>query len=355
MQTIGIIGCGGKIGFDICRFLSEDFYIKGGQRHEPESMKELKNFSWTYLDVYDKENLIEFCNGCSAVVNCAGPAYIISKSIAEAALISGATYIDVSDALAVNDDFLNEYSDKGRFVIASGYYPGLIGMLIRKITEHFDRTDHICGYSGGDEEFTAISCIDIALSGESGKAVSNGYWKNGCFHKTGEVIKFDYCDVVGREVYIKQFISNELAVLLEEVSIGELKWFDLSASNIAGMAAMKYYQMRDKYQISELIAKLKDSINKLSDNRDVHEWNVLDITASGEKNGEYKKLHFRMELGGTYGLTSFIVAETVKAVLQLDDTKGIMWANTIIPYSVIEKYSLIDDEFTFTLEEESEI
>ena len=354
MKLIGIIGCGGKIGKDICRYLHSKYRLKGGQRHKPGSLMYLDNFTWEKLDIYDKDQLDSFCYGCDMVINCAGPAYIISKTIAESAANAGAVYLDVSDALASEKEFLDEKMQTGEFVIAAGYNPGIVGMLIRSLSEHFDTIDSIRGISGGDEAFTAISCIDIALSGESGSASSDSYWENGAFHKSDDRFRLDYCDAVEKKVYMKRFISNEIAMLLVENNAKRLEWFDISENNGAGMAAMKYYSLREKYDINEVISRLSESIAK-SQPSVGSEWSVLDITADGEKDGEYISVHIRMELGGTYGITALAVAETAEKVLESERRTGLIWANTLIPFGVIDRYGREDPTFKFSYEEESEI
>ena len=354
MKLVGVIGCGGKIGKNICRYLSKDYFVKGGQRHKPVELSDLDNFTWEELDIYDKGQLNEFCKGCDMIINCAGPAYVISRTIAESSANMGVVYLDVSDALAADSGFIEKMAQSGEYIIAAGYYPGLVGMLIRSLSEHFDTIESIRGISGGDEAFTAISCIDIALSGESGYAVSDSYWENGSFHRSDEKFRLDFCEAVGKKVYIKRFISNEIAVLLNEMNIGRLDWFDISENNGAGIAAMKYYSLRDKFDMNEVIGRLSESISKMN-NDSRKEWNVLDITADGQKDDEYKSIHIRLELGGTYGITALAVAEAAKAAMEKERSKGIIWANTIIPFSAIENYKKIDDSFVFSYEEEFEI
>lgn len=328
--------------------------VKGGQRNKPEELLKLDNFTWEKLNIYDKEQLDKFCKNCDMIINCAGPAYVISRTIAESALNTGTIYLDVSDALAADIEFVVNKSQLGEFIIAAGYYPGIVGMLLRNLSEHFDTIDSICGISGGDEKFTAISCIDIALSSESGSAISDSYWENGSFHKTDDKFRFEHCEAVGKKVYIKRFISNEISALLDEMNVGKLDWFDISENNGAGMAAMKYYNLREKFDMDEVISRLSESISK-SQKENNNEWNVLDITATRQKNGEYKSVHIRMELGGTYGITALAVAKVAKASFERERGNGIIWANTLIPFSIIEKYKMIDNSFVFSYEEECEI
>ena len=354
LKVIGVIGCGGKLGQEICQLLLRNFKVKGGQRHEPKALIELENFTWEHLDIYDKKSLDSFCNGCDLIINCAGPAYIVSRAIAEAAASAGIIYTDVSDAL-ISDKEFNKNAGNGEFIVGLGYYPGIVGMLLNNLSTHFDRIDRIYGISGGNEAFTAISCIDIALSGESGAAVSDCYWENGSFHKTNEKLKYDYFEPVGRSVYKKRFISNEIATLLPRLNVGKLEWFDITESNTVGVAAMKYYSLRDKYEIDEIIRRLSESISKSGKDSEGDEWNILDITANGQKDGEDLTVHIELRLGGTYKITAFAVAETVARVFENKRKQGMIWANEMIPFSAVEDYKKFDEDFVFSYEEEFEI
>lgn len=149
MKKIGVIGCGGTIGPIICSYLSSaNVEIIGGQRSEPDFCKYPENFRWKHLDINDGEELSDFCGECDVVLNCAGPAYVLFEKVALASAKAGAVYVDVTDALMFNDEVMSRVDGKGKFYIAAGYYPGITGVMLKKVIEQFDRIDSLTGYSG---------------------------------------------------------------------------------------------------------------------------------------------------------------------------------------------------------------
>ena len=72
-----------------------------------------------YLDVYKRQ----------------GPAYVLFEKVALASARAGAVYVDVTDALMFNDEVMSRVDGKGKFYIAAGYYPGITGVMLKKVIE----------------------------------------------------------------------------------------------------------------------------------------------------------------------------------------------------------------------------
>ena len=216
MKKIGVIGCGGMIGPIICNYLlHEDVEIIGGQRSKPDFSKYPENFKWKRLDINNDDELLDFCSECDVVLNCAGPAYILFEKVALASARAGAVYVDVTDALMFNDEIISRVSGKGKFYIAAGYYPGITGVMLKKVIKQFDKINSLIGYSGGSEVYSVLSCLDIIMSGSSPHCI-NGYYKNGEPVKCGN--GFESCDekLFGKKVMMKQFLGNELYSVLKK-------------------------------------------------------------------------------------------------------------------------------------------
>ena len=91
---------------------------------------------------------------------------------------AGAVYVDVTDALMFNDEIISRVSGKGKFYIAAGYYPGITGVMLKKVIKQFDKINSLIGYSGASEVYSVLSCLDIIMSGSSPHCIY-GYFKNG--------------------------------------------------------------------------------------------------------------------------------------------------------------------------------
>ena len=90
-KTVGVLGCGGAVGKEVIRHLSEKYSILGGQRSFCEF--ENKNVKWIKTDIFDPESLDRFCRQCDLVINSATLSFILEEGPAgrktQSAWISG--------------------------------------------------------------------------------------------------------------------------------------------------------------------------------------------------------------------------------------------------------------------------
>mgnify|MGYP004543285647 CR=1 FL=1 len=348
MKKIGMIGCGGRIGPMVCGYLAESGYeIQGGQRREPDYSKYPSNFTWKHLDVNNDKELAQFCEGCDVVLNCAGPAYMLLEKVALAAAAAGAVYVDVSDALAFNDEVRSRIEGKGRFYLASGFYPGFTGLMLNKAIQSFDSVNNITGYSGGAELYSLIGCLDIIMSGTS------PYCLNGYYLKDGKPVKnsmgMDYCEheLFEGKVFLKHFLSNEMYSVVKRYppeKIKELHWYDVSSDNVIGLMAMKYYQLHDKVSFDEMYAQMGEYLQKIEKKTEEDEWAILYVFADGISGGEEKTVSIKIDLSSTSDITAYSAASAALAALERDDPNGVYWANQIFPDNIMDIYKKRCDE-----------
>jgi len=363
MKKIGMIGCGGRIGPTVCRYLAESGYeIQGGQRREPDYSKYPSNFTWKHLDVNNDKELADFCKGCDIIVNCSGPAYMLLEKVALAAATAGAIYVDVSDALVFDDEVRSRIEGKGTFYLASGFYPGITGVMLKKAISSFDRINTITGYSGGAELYSLIGCLDIIMSGTSPYCLNGYYLKDGKPVKS--IVGMNYCEneLFEGKVFLKHFLSNEMYSVVKRYSpenIGELHWYDVSSDNVIGLMAMKYYQFHNKVSFDEMYAEMGKYLNKIEKKTENDEWAVLYIFASGISGGEEKTVSIKIDLNSTSDITAYSVATTALRVLERNDPKGVYWANEILSDNIMDVYKKKCDErgipCGWLYEEESEL
>ncbi len=341
MKKIGVIGCGGTIGPIICSYLSSaNVEIIGGQRSEPDFCKYPENFRWKHLDINDGEELSDFCGECDVVLNCAGPAYVLFEKVALASARAGAVYVDVTDALMFNDEVMSRVDGKGKFYIAAGYYPGITGVMLKKVIEQFDRIDSLTGYSGGSEIYSVMSYLDIIMSGSSPRCI-NGYYKNGKPVKCGN--GFESCDneLFDKKIMMKQFLGNELYSALKtypDDMIEECRWYNITSDNVVGLMAMKYYQLCNEMDFHQLYSELSKYLEKIETKTPNDEWSLLYIIAKGIKDDEIKNVKLRIDLKNTMDITAYSAASVILAVLERNDDIGIYWANDILSENIMDDY-----------------
>ena len=83
---IGVLGSSGHVGSLLADMLKAKGYeLRLGSRS-----------AGFIVNMTDPSSLSRFLDGCDAVVNCAGPAYLLSEPAARTAISSGVAYFDVA-------------------------------------------------------------------------------------------------------------------------------------------------------------------------------------------------------------------------------------------------------------------
>lgn len=212
MKKIGILGASGTVGFLVCERLQNRYEVIGGCRKNNEKFKSLKNFSWQEVDIYNKESLIKFCNRSEIIVNCAGPAGKIKDRVALLAQNLGKIYIDASDFIIVEEECINNISNKSLCIAGAGYVPGLGGILLKWVSSTlFDSLDKVVCYQGGKQHFSPIAFTDIILGAVSGVGYRDSYYRNGRILKEKNIggTKTIFPEI-DKPVYVKSYLSKEM-------------------------------------------------------------------------------------------------------------------------------------------------
>ncbi|NEE02712.1 saccharopine dehydrogenase NADP-binding domain-containing protein [Phytoactinopolyspora halotolerans] len=134
------------------------------------------------FDLDDPESVARFCDGCTAVLNCAGPSYLILDTLARAAIAAGAAYVDVSGDEPVHRR-LTSADCAGTVVLSAGMLPGLSSLIPRWMATEMDKVDSLSTYIGGLERCSPSSATDMILSMHTDDGDDYGHalagWRNG--------------------------------------------------------------------------------------------------------------------------------------------------------------------------------
>lgn len=336
MEQIAVVGCGGMIGEVICKNLCKDFLVKGGQRREPTELLKLNNFKWCFLDLFDTANLNTFCVGCTVVINCAGPEYIIKDKVAQAAMRAGAIYVDVSNAVLMNQEQEAKLAANGVHYVGAGFYPGVTGLLLRRVLNQLlDETDHVNCYVGGSERYTKTSITDILMSAYSTSGKIDSYWKEKSI-KTEKInmMKKEFVPAIDAPVYKKPYLSREILDILELGSAQELHWYNIAPNDFIFRLAVQFYQMQLEFPIEEALNRLEPHL----ESQPKDEWVALVIDASGVKNGKNVKYNLNIQMETSFELTGTVAAEVARQAISCARTNGIYWAHEVLPLDFMNKY-----------------
>ena len=162
-HRIGVIGSRGAVGRVLVALLrSAGYEVVCGNRTRRGSDEDS-----VVVDAHEPNSVRRFARGCRALVNCAGPSYLIADRVA-AALPASVVYIDPFGA-----NLFDGYRGQGLRIINAGCTPGLSGLLVRHLASRLDVCSAVTVCSGGREQGGVAGFADVILSTREGYGYPN--------------------------------------------------------------------------------------------------------------------------------------------------------------------------------------
>jgi hypothetical protein len=343
IPLIGVLGCGGALGHIACNVLKRNCKIRGGQRRRPEGMEADSNFQWVKTDLYNEEELYEFCKGCDVILNCAGPSYLVGDRVALAAAKANAIYIDTFGAGPLENSLLKKGLDKeGVFVISAGSFPGLSGILPRWLAEQeFESIFSMLSFAGGREHCSTCAGLDLLLSSVSNYGISGAFMKNGSVVRALDNISEKvYIPFLKEEVYKQKFLNDETIKLYKLLQLKEAYWYNIIVDKAVNDAILKSYA---KLSMDRSDNVLREAIDELCAAADMalwgkNPWYVMTTELQGEKRGRLIRKRCILRSKSSYELSGVVAAAAVETVIKHKTKKGIYWAFEVLdPVETVER------------------
>jgi len=222
MNCIGVLGGTGEIGSRILRILKEDYPLIAS--YHTRDRKSHGDCEYIRVDISDSQQVKMFCQKCDVVINCAGASYLNGENVARIAADLRVPYIDPSGE-AFLEKKLDDIKDKNIFVLSSGYFPGMSGLLMRHICESFDAPETICGLSVSDEVPSQSAIEDFILTNLSGFGVALSYYNNGTIERDeNERIE----KIRGKDYRFQNYLTVETERVAKKYSLKKANWFNSS-------------------------------------------------------------------------------------------------------------------------------
>lgn len=181
MRLIGIVGATGAVGRAVVQNLSSGpWHLRLGARRLQKLPSELVvRHETVSVDVQSPSSLERFCKGCALVVNAAGPTELVMDRVLRAAVMQGASYVDVAGDETVFDLVL-----KGSplpnvpILLSAGIMPGLSALLPRYLIEHVGADGHLQCWLGGLDRFTKTAAKEYVASLQNGYGTPSAAWRS---------------------------------------------------------------------------------------------------------------------------------------------------------------------------------
>ncbi|GAA1954215.1 saccharopine dehydrogenase NADP-binding domain-containing protein [Amycolatopsis minnesotensis] len=186
------------------------------------------------VDVRDPLSLAHFCDGCAVVLNCAGPAFEVGTSVAEAALASGCDYVDA----AGDDELFTSVSGlipPGRTAaLSAGMLPGVSALLPRYALALLPDARRVTVYAGGRDRFTAVAAADFLTGGADAFGEPLAAWDGG--RKVSGALATRPAALLPffpERVTARPYLGNELARIAAAAGLDRLESYSVFAGDRA--------------------------------------------------------------------------------------------------------------------------
>ncbi|SFR83652.1 saccharopine dehydrogenase NADP-binding domain-containing protein [Anaeromicropila populeti] len=339
--VVGVVGCGGAVGRLVCEKLSKSYFVRGGQRRKLDAVG--KHISYVQVDLYDKESLKAFCKGCTVIVNCAGPTYMIGGLVAAVAQKAGAGYVDAFGA-----DFLEaqlkqmEIDDKGKFIISAGSLPGLSGLLpIWLSKQGFDAVESMRAYSGGREAGSKNGCADIILSSIGGFGIPDAYWNQGqIVREKMDRNEKEFIPGFPETVYKQRYFTQEITRVAHRLGLKEAQWFNVMTDKWINELILKACasQMVDysEYNLEKSVQEINEAAEKAIKGKAT--WYSIMIEMYGTVNGRQIGKRVVVRSKDSIGISAMVAVCAAEALVKNALENGTLWAFEMLnPVEVVKR------------------
>ncbi|MFF3441517.1 saccharopine dehydrogenase NADP-binding domain-containing protein [Streptosporangium sp. NPDC002721] len=317
---IGIVGGYGAVGGAAARLLAGHGVRVGGRDLEAARRfvsEELggRGEAWE-VDAYDEAGLARFCRGCTVVVNCAGPSYLLLDRVARASFLAGADYVDAAGDGPVFDRLAATGTAGATAVLSAGMLPGLTGLLPRHLARFAGAGPHrLDVYTGGLDRLTPAAAGDVLLSGRGDHGEALAAWRG------GGTVSRALSPAYGVElpyfhgpVTAYPFLGTEAARVAGELGLEEARWYNVITGDRVLAAMSAAVSAADLMRVAEL---------ELAGRTPYY---VLLFQLSGP--GSTRTMALRA--ADSYELTAAVVAHTTEAVLRGEVGAGPHYADGVL-------------------------
>ena len=347
MYNIGILGGTGEIGKRIVAMCGGKYQVRASYHsRKPENSGSV---AYMPVDLNDNSQLSCFMQGCDIVINCAGSSFMTGEKAAIAAAEAGAMYIDPFGAGFLADK-LSAYADRSRFVLMSGCFPGMTGIMAEYLCRGFDKVDSINGINIDHQVPSLYGTVDFILSG------IRGFGEAGMYYSAGSKIRDNsttvFTDHSGNRVNAQYYYNSELDGVVRRYAPDRAAWYAPALSGeligIMQKAVFACLASGDDNAVIEHAKNIQQAVKSVGGSGDCE----IQLSAEGTVNG--CKLVRKMTLfspGGSSDISAAILFASAEALLSGEHKNGIFYAYQIAdPDKAVELCRSAGMEVSFTEE-----
>lgn len=331
MKKVGILGGTGEIGKRVVKLLENQYELLVSYHSVKPSVT--AHNQYIQLDVDISDDLENFCSQCSIIVNCAGASFVNGEKIARAAAKYHIPVVDPSGE-AFLEDRIADIENESVYVLSSGFFPGMTGLLMKYLCESLKSVDCIMGLSITNEIPSRSAIKDFILTNTAGFGTALNYYENGELKRDETPI---YRIVENKEYTLQNYYTIELQRITQKYKPERANWYYASfgeeITKLMQEAVIKY----GLKQGDEALQQSIDSIIKLFEmtGGSTAAYNYIHIEVTGSDNNQG---HIRTaDVHSSYSsdISSIIAAYTVKALVEKQPDFGIHYAMDIVDLETV--------------------
>ncbi len=324
MKKIAVLGASGAIGQRTVDILRKKHYVKASYYSRVQDSKE--NCEYGKVDISGLNEIRGFCQGCDVIINCAGASYLNGEKIAREAAALHIPYIDPSGE-AFLENKLEDIADKNVYVLSSGYFPGMSGLLMKHICKSFDIPETISGFSVSEEIPSQSAIEDFVLTNLSGFGTAFSYYDDGKIRKDDK----ERIEIIHNQVYrLQNYLSVEAKRIAEEYSLKRANWLNASFGDEIikklqeAVVAIKLENRPYKKVIEEVIELFRDKL------LDTEPFTYIRVEGQGIR-GEKRIIRTaKVESDCSSEISAIVAAEAAEKILNSSLKNGIYYAMDMI-------------------------
>ena len=322
-KTVGIIGAYGMTGVVVARVLAKttDLNLVLGGRNENQALAlaaELgERASAKQVNIYDSNSLLDFCDGCGVVVNCAAPSSRVLDTVLKGALGAGSHYVDPAADHATLIPHRSEFEKAGLIgLLYTGWVPGITGLAAHQVyslaRKSFDTVHSTNVYCEDRSAWSEAAFVDIAkemLKGARTGVFQNGIWKDQNLLLATRTYEFP-APIGKRRVHATH--TSELEMLARESGLPEI-----------GMhAGLINFQVMVGAIVTKLLSRDLDKAARrlrqiwIKAGKSLGEDGIVVAEALGKQSGRDARVRVSFYTKQSYFATGVPVALSVRAILE---------------------------------------
>lgn len=336
---IGIIGSTGLLGNKLIDFLtSKTYQIKGAHRNK--DTKKVIEYDEYIFDISNLRYLDNFVKECDIVVNCSGPSFHVRDSVLKIAIKYQKDYIDpFGDEFILKNIKEQNIPINSRIIISCGDYPGFTGIIpfwLKSI--YFDSIDYIEINFGTNEKVSSSGLCDLLLSNAMGFGKANYFYKNERLFYNGGKIKKKYNSYLNKNIFISEFINNEIINASEKINIKESHFGNIYfyEDDIKEMQNV-YFNIVESPSIDDMLFQARKASEILNNREKGNIIKIYNVCADGIKNKIKKQEKFDIISKSSVDISSFMMKESID-LLRSDDIKNGIYR----PFDLFNAISIVN-------------